>query len=257
MSAGEMWVAFLSLTLHEVRRFMRIWVQTLVPPVITASLYFLIFGALIGSRIGPMAGHSYMEFVTPGLIMLSVIMNSYANVVSSMFGSRFQRSIEEMLVSPMPVFIILLGFTIGGVVRGMLVGLFVTLLTTLFIDLQFHNLWITVSMVFLTSLLFSLIGLINGIYARNFDDISVIPTFVLTPLIYLGGVFYSVSLLPPFWQALSAANPILYMVNTFRYGILGISDISVTLAYWMTITFILLAASLNMYLLHKGKGIRL
>lgn len=252
-----MWIAFSSLSLREVRRFMRIWIQTLVPPVITAALYFLIFGALIGSRIGPMGGHTYMEFVTPGLIMLSVITNSYANVVSSVFGNRFQRNIEEMLVSPMPVFIILLGFTIGGVARGLLVGLLVILLTTLFVDLQYHSIAVTVSMVFLTSLLFSLAGLINGIYARTFDDVSVIPTFVLTPLIYLGGVFYSVSLLPPFWQTLSHANPILYMVNAFRYGMLGTSDISVVLAYWITILFIILAAGLSMYLLVKGRGIRL
>lgn len=252
-----MWIAFSSLSLREVRRFMRIWIQTLVPPVITAALYFLIFGALIGSRIGPMGGHTYMEFVTPGLIMLSVITNSYANVVSSVFGNRFQRNIEEMLVSPMPVFIILLGFTIGGVARGLLVGLLVILLTTLFVDLQYHSIAVTVSMVFLTSLLFSLAGLINGIYARTFDDVSVIPTFVLTPLIYLGGVFYSVSLLPPFWQTLSHANPILYMVNAFRYGMLGTSDISVALAYWITILFIILAAGLSMYLLVKGRGIRL
>ena len=252
-----MWIAFISLSLREVRRFMRIWIQTLVPPVITAALYFLIFGALIGSRIGPMGGHTYMEFVTPGLIMLSVITNSYANVVSSVFGNRFQRNIEEMLVSPMPVFIILLGFTIGGVARGLLVGLLVILLTTLFVDLQYHSIAVTVSMVFLTSLLFSLAGLINGIYARTFDDVSVIPTFVLTPLIYLGGVFYSVSLLPPFWQTLSHANPILYMVNAFRYGMLGTSDISVALAYWITILFIILAAGLSMYLLVKGRGIRL
>jgi len=257
MSISEMWIAFSSLSLREVRRFMRIWIQTLVPPVITAALYFLIFGALIGSRIGPMGGHTYMEFVTPGLIMLSVITNSYANVVSSVFGNRFQRNIEEMLVSPMPVFIILLGFTIGGVARGLLVGLLVILLTTLFVDLQYHSIAVTVSMVFLTSLLFSLAGLINGIYARTFDDVSVIPTFVLTPLIYLGGVFYSVSLLPPFWQTLSHANPILYMVNAFRYGMLGTSDISVALAYWITILFIILAAGLSMYLLVKGRGIRL
>ncbi len=257
MSASEIWIAFLSLSLREVRRFMRIWLQTLVPPVITAGLYFLIFGALIGSRIGPMDGHSYIEFVTPGLIMLSVITNSYANVVSSMFGNRFQRNIEEMLVSPMPVWVILLGFTIGGVVRGLIVGVLVILLTQLFVDLKFHSIPVTVSMVFLTSLLFSLAGLINGVYARNFDDISVIPTFVLTPLIYLGGVFYSVSLLPPFWKTLSAFNPILYMVNAFRYGMLGISDISIVLAYWITILFILLATALSLFLLHKGRGIRL
>lgn len=231
MKAAQQWVAFSTIVTKEIRRFMRIWMQTLLPPAITISLYFVIFGTLIGSRIGEMSGFAYIEFVVPGLIMMAVISNSYSNVVSSFFSTKFQRSIEEMLVSPVPNYVILLGYTLGGVSRGLAVGLVVTLLSFFFTDLQVHNLAVTVGIVLLTSIMFSLAGFINAVFARNFDDISIIPTFVLTPLTYLGGVFYSISLLPAFWQGVSQANPVLYMVNAFRYGLLGVSDVDVMWAF--------------------------
>lgn len=249
-------VALQTIVRREVRRFLRIWPQTLLPPAITMVLYFVIFGNLIGSRIGDMGGFSYMDYIVPGLIMMSVITNSYSNVVSSFFSSKFQRSIEELLVSPVSPHVILLGFVAGGVVRGLLVALIVSLLSLLFTQLQVHHLGITLLVVFLTALLFSLGGFVNAVYARNFDDISIIPNFVLTPLTYLGGVFYSISLLSPLWQKLSMANPILHMVNAFRYGILGVSDIPIQVA----ITFMLLAAAaLYLFcirLLVSGRGMR-
>ena len=218
-------VALNTIVYREVRRFTRIWPQTLLPPAITMVLYFVIFGNLIGRQIGDMGGFTYMEYIVPGLIMMSVITNSYGNVVSSFFGSKFQRSIEELMVSPVSPHTILIGFTLGGVLRGLMVGVIVTLLSLFFTDLQVHHLGVTILVVVLTATIFSLLGFINAVFARNFDDISIIPTFVLTPLTYLGGVFYSISLLPPFWQTVSLANPVLHMVNAFRYGILGVSDI--------------------------------
>ncbi|MDG1938865.1 MAG: ABC transporter permease, partial [Pseudomonadales bacterium] len=203
------WIAFKTIVYREIRRFIRIWVQTLVPPAITIALYFVIFGSLIGSRIGDMGGFDYMQFVVPGLIMMAIIQNSYGNVVSSFFGTKFQRNIEEMLVSPVKDITILLGYVVGGMARGLAVGAIVTLLSLFFTDLDVHNWWVTISMVFLTALVFSLAGFINAIFAENFDDISIIPTFVLTPMIYLGGVFYSVDLLPDFWANVSLINPIL------------------------------------------------
>jgi len=256
MNPQAQFVAFSTIVTREIRRFTRIWVQTLLPPAITITLYFVIFGTLIGSRIGQMGGFSYMEFVAPGLIMMSVITNSYSNVVSSFFSAKFQRSVEELLVSPIPNHIILLGYCIGGVARGLAVGLIVTVLALFFTDLQVHNFFVTISVVFLTAVLFSLCGFINAMYANNFDDISIIPTFVLTPLIYLGGVFYSISLLSEFWQLVSQANPILYMVNAFRYGILGVSDINVTFALVMITVFIAIAFAYSMYLLNGSKKLR-
>ncbi len=216
MSYRELWIAFTTIVIKEIRRFTRIWGQTLLPPAITMTLYFIIFGNLIGSRIGEMGGFNYMEFIVPGLIMMSVITNSYGNVVSSFFSTKFQRNIEELLVSPIPNWVILSGYVVGGVSRGLAVGLIVTLLSLFFTQLQIHNLWVTVATVALTSVLFSLGGFINAIFANSFDDVSIIPTFILTPLTYLGGVFYSIQLLPEFWQMVSQLNPILYMVNTFR-----------------------------------------
>lgn len=256
MSSAEIWVAFTTIFIKEVRRFMRIWPQTLVPPVITVTLYFIIFGNLIGSRIGTMDGFSYMEFVVPGLIMMGVITNSYGNVVSSFFGAKFQNSIEELIVSPVPNWVILTGFVLGGVTRGLAVGFIVTLMSLFFTTLSITNIPLTILVVLLTSVLFSIAGFINAVFANNFDDISIIPTFVLTPLIYLGGVFYSVSLLPDFWAGVSKINPVLYMVNAFRYGILGISDISVTTAMVMITGFIAVAFSYALYLLNSGKRIR-
>ncbi|WP_207063782.1 ABC transporter permease [Motiliproteus sp. SC1-56] len=249
-------IALTTIVRREVRRFLRIWMQTLLPPAITMTLYFIIFGNLIGSRIGEMGGYDYMEYIVPGLIMMAVITNSYGNVVSSFYSTKFQRNIEELLVSPVPNFIILTGFVIGGMARGLLVGLIVTCLSLFFTQLQVHNLGVMVSVVLLTSVLFSLGGFINAIYANSFDDIAVVPTFILTPLTYLGGVFYSISLLPEFWQKVSLINPILYMVNTFRYGILGVSDINVGFAFGIILLFIVGLYTYALYLLRIGKGIR-
>ena len=249
-------VALRTIATKEILRFSRIWIQTVLPPVITMALYFVIFGNLIGPRIGPMDGFNYMEFIIPGLIMMAVITNSYANVVSSFYGSKFQRHIEEMIISPTPNYIILIGYVLGGVARGLSVGVAVTLVSMVFNPLNIHSLTVIISMILLTSILFSLAGLINGVYARSFDDISIVPTFVLTPLTYLGGIFYSISMLPEFWQTLSLANPILYMVNAFRYGFLGISDINLATSYMISIGFIVVLYVFSLYLLRKGHGIR-
>ncbi|WP_210404790.1 ABC transporter permease [Hahella sp. CCB-MM4] len=250
------WVAFQTIVIKEVRRFTRIWPQTILPPAITMTLYFVIFGNLIGPRIGEMGGYAYMDFIVPGLIMMSVITNAYANVVSSFFGMKFQHCIEELLVAPVPNYIILLGYVGGGVARGLAVGFIVTLVSLWFTDLQIHHLGVVISVVVLTAVLFSLGGFINAVYANKFDDISIVPTFVLTPLTYLGGVFYSISLLPSFWQDVSLVNPILYMVNAFRYGLLGVSDINIGVAYGMILLFIAILFTFSLSLLNRGVGIR-
>ena len=249
-------IALQAIASKEIRRFMRIWVQTVLPPVITTALYFIIFGNLIGPRIGQMSGFDYMEFIIPGLIMMSVITNSYANVVSSFYGSKFQRHIEEMLISPIPNYIILVGYVTGGVARGLTVGIAVTMVSLIFNPLNIHSIAVMLSMIVLTSILFSLAGLINGVFANSFDDISIIPTFVLTPLTYLGGIFYSISLLPDFWERVSLVNPILYMVNAFRYGFLGITDISLWMSYLISIGFIVGLYLFSLHLLRTGYGIR-
>ncbi len=256
MSPNDQWVAFQTIVVKEIRRFTRIWTQTLLPPVITMVLYFVIFGSLIGRRIGEMEGLDYVSFVAPGLIMMSVLTNSYTNVVSSFFGSKFSRCIEELLVSPTPNYVILLGFVIGGVSRGLIVGVFVTLTSLFFTDMQIHNLPIVIVTVFLTSVLFAVAGLVNGVFARNFDDVNIVPTFVLTPLTYLGGIFYSINMLPDFWQGVSKFNPILYMVNAFRYGFLGISDVNVVLALCMILVLIAVFTVFALYLLKNAKGLR-
>jgi ABC-2 type transport system permease protein len=227
-----------------------------VPPAITMTLYFIIFGSLIGSRIGTMDGVDYMSYIAPGLIMMSVITNSYANVVSSFFGAKFSRHIEEMLVAPMSNAAIVIGHVAGGVIRGLLVGALVTAIALFFTHLHVKHPLVTISVVLLSATVFSLAGFINAIYAKKFDDISIIPTFVLTPLTYLGGVFYSISMLPPFWQAVSQANPILYMVNAFRYGILGTSDIGIGTAYVILIVFVIVLFSVCLSLMRRGVGIR-
>ncbi len=256
MFANHKYIAFETIVIKEVRRFARIWLQTLVPPAITIGLYFVIFGNLVGRRIGEMGGFQYMEFIVPGLIMMSVIQNSYSNVVSSFFSHKFQHSIEELLVSPVPNYIILSGFIVGGMARGLAVGTIVTIMSLFFADLSIQNLSITIAVVLLTSIVFALAGFINALFANSFDDISIIPTFVLTPLIYLGGVFYSVELLPPFWKFISALNPIFYMVNTFRYGILGSSDVDITWAFFILGVFIVILYSACIILLRKGTGLR-
>ena len=256
MLSNHKYVAFETIVIREIRRFGRIWLQTLVPPAVTIGLYFVIFGNLVGGRIGEMGGFRYMEFIVPGLIMMSVIQNSYSNVVSSFFSHKFQHSIEELLVSPVPNYIILSGFVVGGMARGLAVGTIVTLMSLFFANLEIQNLFITIAVVLLTSIVFSLAGFINALFANNFDDISIIPTFVLTPLIYLGGVFYSVELLPPFWKFVSALNPIFYMVNTFRYGILGASDVDITRAFFILCFFIVILFASCIFLLRKGTGLR-
>ncbi|MBF7691484.1 ABC transporter permease [Acinetobacter pollinis] len=256
MNMSQLNIALWTLITKEVRRFMRIWPQTLLPPAITMSLYFVIFGNLVGSRIGDMGGFSYMQFIVPGLIMMSVITNSYSNVCSSFFSAKFQKSIEELITSPVPLSLVLWGYVIGGICRGVLVGFIVTLVSLFFTHLEIHNMFITIYTVIITSLLFSIAGFINAVYARSFDDISIVPTFVLTPLTYLGGVFYAISTLSPFWQKLSLINPIVYMVNAFRYGILGHSDVNVTTSLIVITLFCAVFYAFAYYLLSRGSGIR-
>ena len=256
MFTDHRYIAFETIVTREVRRFSRIWLQTLVPPAITIGLYFVIFGNLVGRRIGEMGGFQYMEFIIPGLIMMSVIQNSYSNVVSSFFSQKFQKTVEEMLVAPIPNYIILSGLIVGGMCRGLAVGAIVTVMSLLFTDLNIQHPLLTVLIIILTSAVFSLAGFINAVFANSFDDISIIPTFVLTPLIYLGGVFYSVQLLPTFWQFVSGLNPIFYMVNAFRYGFLGASDVSVTWAFIILGVFTVGLYVGCIWLLRSGKGIR-
>ena len=256
MSKTVRYTAYRTIVSREITRFMRIWPQTILPPAITMTLYFIIFGNLIGKRIGTMDGFSYMEFIVPGLIMMSVITSSYSNVVSSFFSMKFQHSIEEILIAPVPSYIILAGFVTGGVARGLMVGAIVTSIALIFTGLSINNYFITITVIVMTAILFSLAGMINAVFARNFDDISIIPTFVLTPLTYLGGVFYSIKLLPEFWQNVSLSNPILHMVNAFRYGVLGQSDLDIGFAFMIIIGFIIALTSATLYLLNKGVGIR-
>jgi len=250
------WVALTSIWTKEVTRFSRIWVQTLVPPVITMTLYFVIFGNLIGSRIGDMGGFSYMQFIVPGLIMMSVITNSYSNVVSSFFSAKFQKNIEELLVAPVPTHVIILGYIGGGMARGLAVGALVTVVSLLFVPLHVHSWWVILLTLFMTTVLFSLAGLLNAIYATTFDDISIVPTFVLTPLTYLGGVFYSISLLPEIWQIIAKLNPIVYMVSGFRSGFLGITDVPLSLTFGVLMVFIAVFYIVVWRLIEKGRGLR-
>lgn len=256
MTFSEQYIAFKTIVIKEALRFLRIWVQTLIPPVITVALYFVIFGNLIGSQIGNIGEFTYMEFIVPGLVLMALISNSYANVVSSFYGAKFQHNIEEMLISPLPNYVILIGFMAGGVMRGVLVGFAVLIVSLFFSDLNIHSYMVTIIVFFLTSMLFSLAGLINAVYANSFDDISIIPTFVLTPLTYLGGIFYSISMLPEFWQNVSLINPILYMINAFRYGLLGVSDIPLTHAFVIIIAFIIILFMYSLHLLNTGKGLK-
>ncbi|WJM84242.1 ABC transporter permease [Dickeya chrysanthemi] len=253
---GLYWVALQSIWIKEVNRFARIWIQTLVPPVITMSLYFIIFGNLIGNRIGEMAGFTYMQFIVPGLIMMSVITNAYANVASSFFSAKFQRNIEELLVAPVPTHIIIAGYVGGGVARGICVGVLVTAVSLFFVPLQVHAWWMVVLTLLLTAMLFSLAGLVNAVFAKTFDDISLIPTFVLTPLTYLGGVFYSLSLLSPFWQTVSKLNPIVYMISGFRFGFLGIHDVPLPLTLVVLLAFIVVFYGVSWWLIERGRGLR-
>ncbi|MBA2779471.1 ABC transporter permease [Billgrantia kenyensis] len=256
MSTAQIAIALWTLVVKEVKRFTRIWPQTLLPPSITMAMYFIIFGSLIGPRIGEMDGFSYMDFIVPGLIMMAVITNSYSNVASSFFSNKFQRSVEEMMVSPMPNWVILTGFVLGGMARGLGVGVIVTVVSLFFTRISVAHPLLTIGVVVLTAALFSIGGFINALLADKFDDVSIVPTFVLTPLTYLGGVFYSISLLPAFWQNVSLLNPILYMVNVFRHGFLGISDIPVGWALTAIFAFIIVLFSIALWMLERGKGIR-
>lgn len=250
-------IALQTILIKEVNRILRIWGQTLVPPAITMTLYFLIFGNLVGSRIGEMGGHRYIDFIVPGLLMMSVITNAYGNVVSSFFGSKFGRYVEELLVSPTPPWVILAGYVAGGVARGLMVGVIVTVVSLLFTRTGVAHPWLMLATLLLSAVIFSLAGFVNAVYAKKFDDISIVPTFILTPLTYLGGVFYSVTLLPPLWQSISLVNPILYMVSAFRYGMLGGEpDVPMALAFAIMLGFAAVLAAVCLWLLRRGVGLR-
>lgn len=249
-------ISYFTIVRKEVIRFLRIWPQTLFPPVITQTLYFLIFGKFIGSQIQDIHGISYMAFIVPGLVMMAVINNSFMNVVSSFFSSKFQRSIEELLVSPASNIVIIAGYVTGGALRGMLVGILVFCISFIYVHPVILHGGLIIFFIILTSIVFALGGLLNGILAKKFDDISIFPTFILTPLIYLGGVFYSVSSLPVFWQKVSRFNPVLYMINGFRYGFYGISDVNVSISILILIFFAGILISVNLYLLRKGVGLK-
>jgi ABC-2 type transport system permease protein len=249
-------VAIRTIARREVARILRIWGQTLVPPAITMTLYFLIFGNLIGSRIGTMDGISYMDFIVPGLVMMAVIQNAYGNISSSFFGAKFGRHVEELLVSPMPNWVILGGYVAGGVLRGLMVGVIVLGIAMLFTHVRIPHPIVTFTTVLLGATIFSLAGFVNAVYAKKFDDIAIVPTFILTPLTYLGGVFYSVTLLPPWAEAATRLNPIFYMVNAFRYGLLGTSDVPVATAYALMGFFVVALGALGLWLLKRGIGLR-
>jgi ABC-2 type transport system permease protein len=256
MKLSQQLVALRTIATKEYLRFIRIWIQTVLPPAISVGLYFIIFGQLIGSQINDIDGYKYMDYIVPGLILMAVITNAYANVVSSFFSSKFHHSVEEMLVSPLPNYIILLGFVSGGLARGIIVGTVVTVVSMFFSDFQIHSYLITFTVFILTSILFALAGFINAAYAKSFDDITIIPTFVLTPLTYLGGIFYSIKMLPEFWQSVSLVNPILYMINAFRYGLLGVSDIELSTAFSIIIAFIVTLYYFALRLLRLGIGLK-
>lgn len=249
-------VAFKTLLFKEIRRFTRIWPQTLLPPAITTALYFLIFGKLIGERIGTVQGVTYMDYIVPGVILMSVISHAYSNVVSSFYSTKFQHHIEELLVAPVPNAVILTGYVCGGIARGVLVGLVVAGISMLFNPISVMHWGISIAILLLTATMFALAGFINAVFADSFDDISIIPNFVLTPLTYLGGVFYSLSMLPSIWQAIAQGNPILYMINAFRFGLIGVTDVDIVLAFEITIGFIVFLSVFSLTLLHKGVGIK-
>ncbi|MFC5741400.1 ABC transporter permease [Dyella tabacisoli] len=256
MKASANLVALNTIVRREIMRIMRIWTQTLIPPAITMTLYFVIFGKLIGSRIGEMHGFTYMQYIVPGLVMMSIITNSYGNISSSFFGAKFSRAVEEMLVSPMPNWVILLGYVIGAVVRGVVVGALVLLIALFFTDLNVVHPVITFLSVLLGATVFSLAGFVNAIYAKKFDDIALVPTFVLTPLTYLGGVFYSIDLLGQPWRSISLINPILYMVNAFRFGVLGKADVPIGEAFIVMLVFVAGLSAVALHLLKRGIGLR-
>lgn len=256
VSAKSYRIGYQTIVIKEITRILRIWPQTLIPPAITMTLYFVIFGQLIGRRIGEMGGMNYMEFIVPGLIMLSVITNAYGNITSSFFGAKFGRHVEELLISPLPPILILAGYVTGAVFRALFVGVLVFGIAAFFSEISIHNWPVTIAIVLLTAIVFALGGFINATFAQKFDDIAIIPTFVLQPLTYLGGVFFSVDLLPGFWQHVALANPILYMVNGFRYGMLGITDVPLYGAFGIIIAFMLVLGTICVTLLRRGTGLR-
>ena len=256
MNASLNWVGFKTIVRKEVTRILRIWGQTIVPPAITMTLYFIIFGELIGRRIGEMGGFTYMQYIVPGLVIMSVITNSYGNMVSSFFGAKFGKHIEELLISPLPNWIILMGYVSGALLRGLMVGAVVLAVSLFFAPIEVQHPLIMLSVLLLTAVVFALAGMVNAIFAQKFDDIAIIPTFVLAPLTYLGGVFYSIALLPDFWQRVSVANPILYMVNGFRYGMLGVSDVSLAMTYGVILAAGTILFAWCLYLLNRGTGLR-
>jgi ABC-2 type transport system permease protein len=256
MTWREYTIAYRTIVTKEALRFLRIWKQTVLPAAVTTVLYFVVFGKLMGQQIGTMSGYRYIDYIVPGLILMSVISNAYSNVVSSFYSTKFQRHIEELLIAPIPNWVILAGYVSGGVARGALVGVVVAAISRFFTEIPVNHVVATAMVFVLTALLFSLAGFINGMFAKSFDDISIVPTFILTPLTYLGGVFYSIDLLPEFWRQLSLINPILYMVNAFRYGLLGVSDIPIAVAFAIIVGFVLLLTVFSLYLLERGVGIK-
>ena len=250
------YIALKTIVRKEVTRILRIWTQTLLPPLITQTLYFVIFGKFIGSQIGPIKGISYMSFIVPGLVMMGVIGSSYGNVVSSFFGAKFQRNIEEILVSPAPNWVILAGYVTGGIIRGVVVGVLVFGVSCFFTHPVIYNIWAVLFFMIVTAALFSLGALINGIFARNFDEVAFFQNFILTPLMYLGGIFYSIHSLPVFWQKVSLLNPLVYMVNGFRYGFYGFSDVHLVVCGAILVVLTIALAALNLWLLKKGIGIK-
>jgi ABC-2 type transport system permease protein len=256
MSGSPLWVGYKTIVRKEITRILRIWGQTIVPPAITMTLYFIIFGELIGRRIGEMGGFTYMQFIVPGLVIMSVITNSYGNMVSSFFGAKFGKHIEELLISPLPNWIILAGYVTGALTRGLMVGVVVMVVSLLFTRIEVQHPLVMFTVLLLTATVFALAGMVNAIFAQKFDDIAIIPTFVLAPLTYLGGVFYSIALLPEFWQKVSVVNPILYMVNGFRYGMLGVSDVSLVMSYSVIVIAGVVLFSLCLFLLNRGTGLR-
>lgn len=256
MNSRLMWIGYKTIVRKEITRILRIWGQTIVPPAITMTLYFIVFGELIGRRIGEMGGFTYMQYIVPGLVIMSVITNSYGNMVSSFFGAKFGKHIEELLISPLPNWVILAGYMTGALTRGLMVGAVVMMVSLLFTRIEIQHPLVMLSILFLTAMVFALAGMVNAIFAQKFDDIAIIPTFVLAPLTYLGGVFYSIALLPEFWQKVSVVNPILYMVNGFRYGMLGVSDVSLVTSYGVILAAGVLLFAWCLILLNRGTGLR-
>lgn len=256
MNAKQMWAAYLTIVRKEFLRLFRVWVQTLLPPAVTTVLYFLVFGKFIGAQVQPISGMSYMEFIIPGIIMMSVITQSFMHSAFGYYMAKFQRSIEEILVSPTPYSVMILGYVTGGVLRGMVTGTILLFISLFFTPLAIHNLFHVIAFAFLTSVVFSLAGLTNAIFAKDFDSISIFPTFILTPLTYLAGTFYSLSMLPEFWRDLSLWNPLLYMINGFRYGLIGVTDVSIMVAYSILITLVCVLSFAVWYLFYSGRGVR-